>query len=152
LLAIPGLLVIRTPGSGVINHAGGIAGHRNLHTHIIDTHDEPVIDAVWALFVYAWQRCGPVTSMIERDDKIAPLPGLPAELDTMRSLVVECRWNTVPIWQAVTGGRAAPRRGRWCDKRVNPTSRVRVLFPAGLIQCILGKLRICNFLMGSCRR
>lgn len=64
-----------------------LAGHRNLNTHIIDTHDEPVIDAVWDLFVYAWERFGPVTSMIERDDKIPPLSELLAELDTMRSLV-----------------------------------------------------------------
>jgi hypothetical protein len=64
-----------------------IAGHRNLGSHIIDTHDEPVIDAVWELFVYAWARFGPVTSMIERDDNIPPLAELLGELAHMRNLV-----------------------------------------------------------------
>ena len=67
-----------------------IAGHRNLGTHIIDTHDEPVIDAVWELFVHAWQQLGPVTSMIERDDNIPPLDTLLQELDYMRGLAGEC--------------------------------------------------------------
>ena len=63
-----------------------VAGHRNLRTHIIDTHDEPVIDAVWDLFAHAWERFGPVTAMIERDDNIPPLDELLRELDTMRAL------------------------------------------------------------------
>jgi hypothetical protein len=72
-----------------------LAGHRNLDTHIIDTHDEPVIDEVWALFEYAWGRLGPVASMIERDDNIPPLEELLMEFESMRTRAFrhsgECR-------------------------------------------------------------
>ena len=47
---------------------------------LIDTHDAPVCDAVWALYAQALRRFGEVPSMIERDDHIPPLPGLLAEL------------------------------------------------------------------------
>lgn len=63
-----------------------LAGHLNLGTHIIDTHDHPVIDSVWALYSDALQRFGPVATMIERDDNIPPLPELLAELEIAREL------------------------------------------------------------------
>lgn len=63
-----------------------LAGHLNLGTHIIDTHDHPVIDPVWALYSDALQRFGPVATMIERDDNIPPLPELLAELEIAREL------------------------------------------------------------------
>ena len=64
-----------------------VAGHRDCGTHIIDTHDAPVIPAVWELYAYAWAQFGPVAAMIERDDNIPPLPELLAELATMREMV-----------------------------------------------------------------
>ncbi|HZC03828.1 MAG TPA: DUF692 family protein, partial [Gammaproteobacteria bacterium] len=63
-----------------------LAGHRDLGDHRIDTHDEPVIDPVWALYESAVQRFGAVSTMIERDDHIPPLPELLIELDHARSL------------------------------------------------------------------
>ena len=54
--------------------------------HIIDTHDHPVADSVWALYTEALQRFGPVATMIERDDHIPPLAELIAELDHARAL------------------------------------------------------------------
>ena len=64
-----------------------VAGHRDCGTHIIDTHDAPVIPAVWDLYAYAWAKFGPVAAMIERDDNIPPLPDLLAELAYLRELV-----------------------------------------------------------------
>ena len=61
-----------------------LAGHDNCGTHIIDTHDHPVIDAVWDLYARAVRRFGAVSTMIERDDRIPPLPDLLAELDRAR--------------------------------------------------------------------
>jgi uncharacterized protein (UPF0276 family) len=52
---------------------------------VIDTHDRPVCDAVWALFASAMPKLGPVAVMIERDDAIPPLPELLAELDHARA-------------------------------------------------------------------
>ncbi len=63
-----------------------LAGHTDLGDHIIDTHDHPVADAVWALYAQALQLCGPVATMIERDDHIPPLAELVAELDHARAL------------------------------------------------------------------
>jgi len=52
---------------------------------IIDTHDREVSDDVWALYVSAMAIIGqPVATMIERDDKIPPLPELLAELELAR--------------------------------------------------------------------
>jgi len=63
-----------------------LAGHRNLDTHIIDTHDEPIVDPVWDLYEAAIKRFGAVSTMIERDDNIPPLEELLAELDQARRI------------------------------------------------------------------
>jgi len=47
-----------------------LAGHRDCGTHLLDTHDHPVSDAVWELYDYAVQRFGPVATSIEWDDRI----------------------------------------------------------------------------------
>lgn len=57
-----------------------LAGHHNHGDFIIDTHDAPVIDPVWDLYEHAISRFGPVSTMIERDDKIPPLDELVQEL------------------------------------------------------------------------
>lgn len=63
-----------------------MAGHQNNGTHIIDTHDHPIIDDVWNLFAYAAKHFGRVSAMIERDDNIPPLPELIEELNTLKSI------------------------------------------------------------------
>jgi uncharacterized protein (UPF0276 family) len=61
-----------------------LAGHEHNGTHIIDTHDQPIVDEVWALYREAIRRLGPVSTMIERDDRIPPLDELVAALDRAR--------------------------------------------------------------------
>ena len=63
-----------------------LAGHSNCGTHIIDTHDAPVIDEVWNLYKYAIEAFGPIATMIERDDHIPELEVLVAELDQARAI------------------------------------------------------------------
>lgn len=63
-----------------------LAGHEDHGTHVIDTHDHPVCDAVWSLYAYTVQRLGAVPTMIERDDHIPPLAELIAELDHARAV------------------------------------------------------------------
>ncbi len=63
-----------------------LAGHSNNGDHIIDTHDHPIVDPVWALYRAACAHAGPVATMIERDDDIPPLPELLAELDRARRI------------------------------------------------------------------
>jgi len=50
-----------------------LAGHLDLGTHVIDTHDAPVRDEVWDLYAHALRRFGPVSTLLERDDNIPPL-------------------------------------------------------------------------------
>jgi len=66
-----------------------LAGHRNLETHIIDTHDEPIVDPVWELYRAAVGRFGRVSTMIERDDNIPPLEDLLTELGYARKIASE---------------------------------------------------------------
>jgi len=66
-----------------------LAGHEHNGTHIIDTHDHPVVDDVWALYAEAIRRFGPVATMIERDDHIPPLAELESELDRARNVAAK---------------------------------------------------------------
>jgi uncharacterized protein (UPF0276 family) len=63
-----------------------LAGHSEGDGLLIDTHDQPVPDGVWALYAHAVARCGPVATMIERDADIPPLSELLAELALARRL------------------------------------------------------------------
>jgi uncharacterized protein (UPF0276 family) len=66
-----------------------LAGHTDHGDHLIDTHDHPVADPVWALYRQALRLLGPVPTMIERDDHIPPLAELLAELDIARGIAAE---------------------------------------------------------------
>ena len=66
-----------------------LAGHSDHGDHLVDTHDHPVADPVWALYRAALQQLGPVPTMIERDDRIPPLEELLAELDIARRIAAE---------------------------------------------------------------
>ena len=63
-----------------------LAGHTNHGTHIVDTHDHPVVDKVWDLYAYTIERLGAVSTMIERDDHIPPFDDVLAELRHAESL------------------------------------------------------------------
>ncbi|RQP24064.1 MNIO family bufferin maturase [Piscinibacter terrae] len=66
-----------------------LAGHEDNGTHVIDTHDHPVCDAVWDLYGHTVRRLGAVPTMIERDDNIPSLDELLAELDVARRIQAE---------------------------------------------------------------
>jgi uncharacterized protein len=66
-----------------------LAGHENHGDYLVDTHDHPVPDPVWKLYAAALERCGAVSTMIERDDHIPPLAELVAELDAARTLAAQ---------------------------------------------------------------
>jgi hypothetical protein len=66
-----------------------LAGHLHKGTHIIDTHDHPVIDDVWELYAEAVRLFPGVPTMIERDADIPPYAELVAELDIARRIAAE---------------------------------------------------------------
>jgi len=62
-----------------------LSGHSNMGTHIIDTHDNHVVDEVWALYGYAVNKAGRIpNTMVEWDDHIPEFPVLLAELEKAR--------------------------------------------------------------------
>ncbi len=62
-----------------------LAGHSDYGDYAIDTHDHDVPAEVWRLYEATIERFGPVSTMIERDDHIPPLPELLRELDIARA-------------------------------------------------------------------
>jgi len=89
-----------------------LAGHRNCGTHIIDTHDHPVIDDVWSLYADAIRRFGMVPTMIERDDDIPPYADLLAELDHARAIAAQALAEREPESLPPEGeGGATHRKG-----------------------------------------
>jgi uncharacterized protein len=63
-----------------------LAGHSTHEDHLVDTHDHPVCEEVWALYDVACGMFGPVATMIERDDNIPELPELLNELARARTI------------------------------------------------------------------
>ena len=63
-----------------------LAGHSRNGELLIDTHDQPVPEPVWALYAETLRRSGPVATMIERDDNIPPLDELLDELHRARDV------------------------------------------------------------------
>jgi uncharacterized protein (UPF0276 family) len=61
-----------------------LAGHSQGRKCLIDTHDHPVPEPVWALYRSACRRFGGVATMIERDDNIPCLDELLSELERAR--------------------------------------------------------------------
>lgn len=66
-----------------------LAGHSNLGSYLFDTHDAPVIDAVWKLYREALQRWGPVTTLIEWDAHLPPFARLAEEAERARAIYVQ---------------------------------------------------------------
>lgn len=66
-----------------------LAGHTNNGTHILDTHDAPIIEEVWRLFRYALKKMGKVSTLIERDDRFPPFGELLEELQKAKTCVEE---------------------------------------------------------------
>jgi uncharacterized protein (UPF0276 family) len=66
-----------------------LAGHSDLGTHLLDTHDGPVAPAVWQLYRSAVQRFGDVATLIEWDDHVPEAPVLLAEAEHARAIQME---------------------------------------------------------------
>ena len=66
-----------------------LAGHTNMGTHIIDTHDGPVIDPVWELYARAHQLTGGMSTLLEWDSRIPPFPEVHAEVLKAKQVIAE---------------------------------------------------------------
>jgi uncharacterized protein (UPF0276 family) len=57
-----------------------LAGHTDHGTHIVDSHDRPVADAVWELYGAAVGMTGSVSTLLEWDEDLPPFPEVHAEV------------------------------------------------------------------------
>ena len=64
-----------------------LAGHSRQRSLLIDTHDHPVCDEVWSLYESAVRRLGPVSTLIEWDDRIPELEIITAEAARAREIL-----------------------------------------------------------------
>jgi hypothetical protein len=77
-----------------------VAGHTNKGTHIVDTHSDHAIEAVWELYRRAWERTGPTATLYEWDEDIPAFEVVHAEaLEALR-------------YRAPRSERAEPRAAR----------------------------------------
>jgi uncharacterized protein (UPF0276 family) len=81
-----------------------LAGHTDCGTHLIDTHDGPVIDAVWRLYRHASLRCGGAATLLEWDAQLPAFDVLHAEVLRARSWLAE----KAPAPSDVQSGRGKP--------------------------------------------
>lgn len=63
-----------------------LAGHTDMGTHLLDTHDGPVIDPVWDLYREAVRRFGRVSTLVEWDDHVPELDVVRAEAERARAV------------------------------------------------------------------
>lgn len=74
-----------------------LSGHSNMGTHIIDTHDDHVVDEVWALYRYTVHKAGRIpNTMVEWDDHIPSWDVLYAELGKAKKAAADAR-NFAPL-------------------------------------------------------
>ena len=85
-----------------------LAGHTDNGTHLLDTHDHPIVAPVWRLYAEAVRRFGPLPTLIERDDRIPELAELAAEAEEARRIrtMIDAESRTDPRALLATDSRA----------------------------------------------
>lgn len=74
-----------------------LSGHSNMDTHIIDTHDDHVVDEVWSLYKYVVHQSGRIpNTMVEWDDRIPAWDVLYAELGKAKAAAASAS-NYAPL-------------------------------------------------------
>ncbi len=94
-----------------------LAGHRDLGTHLLDSHDGPVVAQVWRLYELAVARLGRVSTLVEWDDRVPEAEEVLAEAERARRIerqVLEGRAGR-PEGQVVDG-RGGPAEGQVLDE------------------------------------
>jgi uncharacterized protein len=84
-----------------------LAGHTDCRTHLIDTHDDHVIDPVWELYRLAHQRTGGISTLLEWDARIPEFPVVHTEVLKARQYMGTI--DGPPSATATTPTRAASR-------------------------------------------
>jgi uncharacterized protein (UPF0276 family) len=64
-----------------------LAGHSADGPLLVDTHDQPVSDAVWSLYAHALRRIGPVSTLVEWDGNVPDFERLCEEAARARAIL-----------------------------------------------------------------
>ncbi len=80
----PNVYVDAIPADRVVQYH--LAGHTNKGTHILDTHSDHALEAVWELYRRALRRTGLVATLYEWDEDIPELAVLIAEAEKARPI------------------------------------------------------------------
>lgn len=83
-------------------HQVHLAGHSDHGSYVLDTHDGPVIPAVWELYDYLMQKSGPRSTMIEWDADIPEFQVVYDEIQQARN-----------FWPEEFGERTNSHQGIW---------------------------------------
>ena len=90
-----------------------LAGHSDKGAYLLDTHDHSIIDGVWTLYREAVRRFGPVSSLIEWDDRIPSFEKLEEESRRARAIhedTLEQKTGMLPAGVAEPGRTARRQR------------------------------------------
>jgi uncharacterized protein (UPF0276 family) len=88
-----------------------LAGHTHCRTHVIDTHDNHVIDQVWELYRLAHQLTGGAATLLEWDAKIPPFPVVHAEVLKARDYMKPASAPNIARARSERGRPRAEREG-----------------------------------------
>jgi uncharacterized protein (UPF0276 family) len=106
------------PGRVVQFH---LAGHTHCGTHIIDTHDDFVVDAVWELYRLAHQRTGGASTLLEWDAKIPAFPVVHAEALKARDYLTAAPPDAARREAAAPGPASVANRVSFLAPEVQPS-------------------------------
>jgi uncharacterized protein len=101
----PALYIRSVPHRRVVQFH--LAGHTNCQTHLIDTHDGPVIDPVWELYRLAHRLTGGASTLLEWDAKIPPFPVVHAEVKKARDYMSEALAPAAGVGRPVVAAASA---------------------------------------------
>jgi uncharacterized protein len=103
----PGEYISAVPHDRVVQFH--LAGHLNLGTHCIDTHDGQVVNPVWELYRLANRLTGGVSTLLEWDAKIPPFPEVHAEVLKAKQYISDTHATVPPETPLLPHG--APSHG-----------------------------------------
>jgi len=93
-----------------------LAGHTNMGSYLLDTHDGHVVDPVWDLYRMAHELTGGRSTLLEWDAKIPPFDVVHAEVLKARQYVEALgRPQSSPLAPR-EGNQASPSSGRVCPQ------------------------------------
>ena len=80
-----------------------LSGHSHRGTHIIDTHDDHVVDDVWALYRYVIRQTGrTLNTLVEWDAKLPSFETLYAELEKAKTMAQDAQhFGALPQWTEI---------------------------------------------------